>query len=105
MLEAVKNSHDHVASLLVEAGALLGIDNDGTCLCEAVARRDVEYLRRLLANGINPNSKNYDFRTPLHLAASEGLYPISVLLLEAGASVFAVDRYFQEFNSLIIVKE
>lgn len=93
LLEAVKNGHDHVASLLVEAGALLGIDNDGTCLCEAVAKRDLEYLRRLLANGINPNSKNYDFRTPLHLAASEGLYPISVLLLEAGASVFAVDRW------------
>lgn len=93
LLEAVRNGHDHVASLLVEAGALLGIDNDGTCLCEAVAKRDLEYLRRLLANGINPNSKNYDFRTPLHLAASEGLYPISVLLLEAGASVFAVDRW------------
>ncbi|KAL3342537.1 hypothetical protein AABB24_026529 [Solanum stoloniferum] len=93
LLEAVKNGHDHVASLLVEAGALLGIDNDGTCLCEAVAKRDLEYLRRLLANGINPNSKNYDFRTPLHLAASEGLYPISVLLLKAGASVFAVDRW------------
>lgn len=105
MLEAVKNGHDHVASLLVEAGALLGIDNDGTCLCEAVAKRDLEYLRRLLANGINPNSKNYDFRTPLHLAASEGLFSISVLLLEAGASVFAVDRYFQEFNSLILVRE
>ncbi|KAK6794848.1 hypothetical protein RDI58_008301 [Solanum bulbocastanum] len=93
LLEAVKNGHDHVASLLMEAGALLGIDNDGTCLCETVAKRDLEYLRRLLANGINPNSKNYDFRTPLHLAASEGLYPISVLLLEAGASVFAVDRW------------
>ncbi|XP_060204220.1 potassium channel SKOR-like isoform X2 [Lycium barbarum] len=93
LLEAVKNGHDHVASLLVEAGALLGIDNDGTYLCEAVTKRDLEYLRRLLANGINPNSKNYDSRTPLHLAASEGLYPISVLLLEAGASVFVVDRW------------
>ncbi|PHT53660.1 Potassium channel GORK [Capsicum baccatum] len=93
LLEAVKNGHDHVASLLVEAGALLGIDNDGTCLCEAVAKRDLDYLRRLLANGINPNSKNYDLRTPLHLSASEGLFPISVLLLEAGASVFAVDRW------------
>ncbi|XP_019243477.1 PREDICTED: potassium channel SKOR-like isoform X1 [Nicotiana attenuata] len=93
LLEAVKNGHDHVASLLMEAGALLGIDNDGTCLCEAVAKRDLDYLRRLLDSGINPNSKNYDFRTPLHLAASEGLFPISVLLLEAGASVFAVDRW------------
>ncbi|XP_070009189.1 potassium channel SKOR-like [Nicotiana sylvestris] len=93
LLEAVKNGHDQVASLLMEAGALLGIDNDGTCLCEAVAKRDLDYLRRLLDSAINPNSKNYDFRTPLHLAASEGLFPISVLLLKAGASVFAVDRW------------
>ncbi|KAK4351144.1 hypothetical protein RND71_030457 [Anisodus tanguticus] len=56
-------------------------------------KKDLEYVRRLLVNGINPNSKNYDFRTPLHLSASEGMYPISVLLLEAEASVFAVDRW------------
>lgn len=82
-----------MASLLVNAGASLSIDNAGNCLCEAVASRDLDFLKRLLANGINPNSKNYDLRTPLHLAASEGLYPESILLLESGASVFATDRY------------
>ncbi|PIN02571.1 26S proteasome regulatory complex, subunit PSMD10 [Handroanthus impetiginosus] len=93
LFEAIKNRHDRVASLLVHAGASLSIDNAGSYLCEAVARKDLNLLRRLLDNGINPNSKNYDLRTPLHLAASEGLYKECVLLLEVGASVFATDRW------------
>ncbi|KAL2539651.1 Potassium channel SKOR [Abeliophyllum distichum] len=93
LYEAIKNSYDRVASLLMKAGASLSIDNAGNCLCEAVANREIDFLKRLLANGINPNSKNYDLRTPLHLAASEGLYLESVLLLETGASVFATDRW------------
>lgn len=93
LYEAIKNSHDRVASLLVNAGATLSIDNAGNRLCEAVASRDLDFLKRLLANGINPNSKNYDLRTPLHIATSEGLYPESILLLESGASVFATDRW------------
>ncbi|KAK4488949.1 hypothetical protein RD792_004740 [Penstemon davidsonii] len=93
LFEAIKNGHDSIASLLVKAGASLSIDNPGSCLCETVARKDLNFLKRLLANGINPNSKNYDLRTPLHLAASEGLYRESVILLDSGASVFATDRW------------
>ncbi|KAL0380266.1 UNVERIFIED_CONTAM: Potassium channel SKOR [Sesamum angustifolium] len=87
LFEAIKNGHDRAASLLVRAGASLSTDDAGNCLCKAVARKDLDFLKRLLANGINSNSKNYDLRTPLHLAASEGLYSESILLLEAGASV------------------
>ncbi|XP_028078976.1 potassium channel KOR1-like [Camellia sinensis] len=93
LLEAIKNGHDHIASLLVKAGASLTIENAGSCLCLAVARRDLEFLRRVLANGINPNSRSYDLRTPLHIAAAEGLYTMACLLLEAGASVFSKDRW------------
>ncbi|KAK4410727.1 Potassium channel SKOR [Sesamum angolense] len=93
LFEAIKNGHDRAASLLVRAGASLSIDDAGNCFCKAVARKDLDFLKRLLANGINPNSKNYDLRTPLHLAASEGLYSESTLLLDAGASVFATDRW------------
>ncbi|KAL0425229.1 UNVERIFIED_CONTAM: Potassium channel SKOR [Sesamum radiatum] len=93
LFKAIKNGHDRAASLLVRAGASLSIDDAGNCLCNAVAKKDLDFLKRLLANGINPNSKNYDLRTPLHLAASEGLYSESILLLEAGASVFATDRW------------
>ncbi|KAL0463277.1 UNVERIFIED_CONTAM: Potassium channel SKOR [Sesamum latifolium] len=93
LLEAIKNGHDRVASLLSREGALLKIDNPGAYLCTVVSKGDTDLLRRMLANGIDPNSKDYDHRTPLHLAASQGLYLMAKLLLEAGASVFSKDRW------------
>ncbi|KAK1586734.1 hypothetical protein Q3G72_005621 [Acer saccharum] len=93
LLEAIKNGHDHVASALVEAGASLTIDDAGGFLCTTVAKRELDFLKRILAIGINPNSENYDHRTPLHVAASEGLYLMAKLLIEAGASVFSKDRW------------
>ncbi|KAJ1394254.1 RmlC-like jelly roll fold [Sesbania bispinosa] len=55
--------------------------------------QELDLLKRVLACGINPNAKNYDQRTPLHIAASEGLYTIAELLVEAGASVLSKDRW------------
>ncbi|KAG2715218.1 hypothetical protein I3843_03G069900 [Carya illinoinensis] len=69
LLEAIKNGHDRIASLLSKEGASLEIDNP------------------------DPNSRDYDHRTALHVAASEGLYLMAQLLLEAGASVFPKDRW------------
>ncbi|KAI3780235.1 hypothetical protein L2E82_10206 [Cichorium intybus] len=93
LFEAIKNGHDAVISMLVEAGASLDMNNAGNFLCMAVANKDFEFLKRVLANGINPNSKNYDLRTPLHIAASEGSYSIAKLILEAGGSVLSKDRW------------
>ncbi|TXG50931.1 hypothetical protein EZV62_023455 [Acer yangbiense] len=61
LFEAIKNGDDRVASSLVKAGASLTIDNAGGFLCTTVARRELDLLKRVLANGINPNSKNYDY--------------------------------------------
>lgn len=66
---------------------------DGSFLCNVVAKGDYDLLRRLLSSGIDPNCKDYDQRTALHVAASQGLYLMAKLLLEAGASVFPKDRY------------
>ncbi|PON83170.1 Voltage dependent potassium channel [Trema orientale] len=93
LLEALKNGHDRVSSLLLKEGATLKIDNAGSFMCTAVSRGDSDFLKRILLNGIDPNSKDYDHRTPLHVAASEGLYLMAKLLLEAGASVFSKDRW------------
>ncbi|KAL3630400.1 hypothetical protein CASFOL_023384 [Castilleja foliolosa] len=93
LFEAIKNGHDKVASLLSKEGALLKIDNAGSYLCTIVARGDSDLLRRVLQNGIDSNSRDYDRRTPLHVAASQGLYLMAKLLLEAGASVFLKDRW------------
>ncbi|GMP32450.1 hypothetical protein CsSME_00006204 [Camellia sinensis var. sinensis] len=93
LLEALKNGHDRVASILVKEGAALKIDDAGSFLCTVVTNGDSDFLKRILSNGIDPNSKDYDHRTPLHVAASEGLYLTAKLLLEAGASVFLKDRW------------
>ncbi|XP_068661937.1 potassium channel KOR1-like [Aristolochia californica] len=93
LLEAIKHGHDRVASLLVRQGASLYIEDAGSCFCEAVAKGDSDFLKRLLAYGANPNSKNYDQRTPLHVAAAEGLYLMAKMLVEAGASVLSKDRW------------
>ena len=94
MLEAVKQGHDRVASLLFSKGARLNIGEPGCHLCTAVARGDSDFIRRVLKYGIDSNSKDYDQRTPLHIAAAEGLYSIAKMLVEARASVFAIDRYW-----------
>ncbi|XP_023769988.1 potassium channel SKOR [Lactuca sativa] len=93
LLEAIKNGHDKVASILVKEGGSLKIDDAGWFLCTSVARGDIDYIRRILSNGVDPNSKDYDFRTPLHVAASQGSYIIVKLLVEAGASVLSKDRW------------
>ncbi|KAJ8471887.1 hypothetical protein OPV22_026230 [Ensete ventricosum] len=93
LLEAVKQGHDPVASLLFSKGARLNIGEPGSHLCTAVARGDSDFIRRVLKYGIDPNSKDYDQRTPLHIAAAEGLYSVAKMLIEAGASVFAIDRW------------
>ncbi|KAK7320201.1 hypothetical protein RJT34_04937 [Clitoria ternatea] len=93
LLEAIKNGHEEVASVLINAGAILTIDDLGNFLCMAVAKQELDLLKRVLACGINPNAKNYDQRTPLHVAASEGLFTIADLLLKAGASVLSKDRW------------
>jgi ankyrin repeat protein len=53
----------------------------------------MESVRRLLGSGVEAKVCDYDFRTPLHIAASEGQLPIVKLLVEAGADIHARDRW------------
>ncbi|XXG81801.1 hypothetical protein AAC387_Pa09g2370 [Persea americana] len=93
LLEAIKNGHDGVASLLYQEGASLNIDDAGCFLSKAVIWGDSHFLRRILSHGVDPNSKDYDHRTPLHVAAAEGSVLMAKVLLEAGASVLSKDRW------------
>lgn len=94
MLEAVKAGHDRVAALLVENGAVLNLEDAGNYLCKVTADSKIDILRRLLENGVDPNSKNYDQRTPLHIAAAEGLHLVASVLITYGADVLSEDRYY-----------
>lgn len=93
LFEAIKNGHARVAYLLFSRGAQLNLKDAGSHLCAAAANGDSDFIKRALSYGVDPNSKDYDHRTALHIAAAEGLYFIAKLLLEAGASVFSMDRY------------
>ncbi|KAL3525498.1 hypothetical protein ACH5RR_013870 [Cinchona calisaya] len=57
------------------------------------SRGDRVGLNQMLREGISPNVQDYDKRTALHLAASEGHAPIVELLLAYNAQVNLQDRW------------
>lgn len=61
--------------------------------CWASAEGDVAEMRRLVARGLNPSASDYDGRTALHLAASEGKLASLRYLLELGVAVSPLDRW------------
>ncbi|KAA8497903.1 putative serine/threonine-protein kinase [Porphyridium purpureum] len=50
-------------------------------------------IESLLAMGASVTFEDYDHRTPLHVAASEGRADVVKLLIERGADISAVDRW------------
>ncbi|XP_047069365.1 potassium channel KOR2-like [Lolium rigidum] len=93
LLTAVKCGHDRIISLLVAHGAALNLEDAGGYLCRVVAEGKIDLLRRLLRFGVDPNCRNYDRRTPLHVAAGDGLPLVASMLVELGADVMARDRW------------
>ncbi|XP_060918484.1 60 kDa lysophospholipase isoform X2 [Labrus mixtus] len=61
--------------------------------CAAAKIGDMEALEALNGMGSNLCLGDYDGRTPLHIAASEGHLKLVQYLLGHGASVYAKDRY------------
>ena len=98
---ACDEGHEAVRAFLEAKGAkrckgvLLSAPDKESDLCDAAARGDLARLRRLTGPGGFPvNQGDYDKRTALHLAASEGLLEaVKFLVTEAGARVDVVDRW------------
>ncbi|KAJ1456568.1 kinase-like domain-containing protein [Pelagophyceae sp. CCMP2097] len=62
-------------------------------LCEAARAGDCEALKRLFSLGARVNAADYDRRTALHLAASEGRAAAVDFLLDRGANPDLADRW------------
>ncbi len=66
---------------------------DLTHLVYAAASNRVMDVRRMIARGVNLNTPDYDGRTALHLAASEGHYEVAVVLLSFDVDLTPRDRF------------
>lgn len=93
MDDALRHRHKEVAKVLRERGARHGTIDSALGLISFAAKGDAEEVKRLLSDGIDPNSKDYDSRTPLHLACGEGHTETVKVLLEAGADPNSEDRW------------
>jgi len=50
-------------------------------LCQIIVSNDIEFLKILIRARINLNVKDYDDRTPLHIAGEAGISTIYNILL------------------------
>ncbi|KAG8460361.1 hypothetical protein KFE25_011852 [Diacronema lutheri] len=100
---AAKRVADREADMLEEGfGMYVGEDDSevasryaaSAALCEAAAHSDLAALRAQIEAGVDINLGDYDQRTALHLAASEGLLDVVRFLVdEANANVSPIDRW------------
>lgn len=67
--------------------------DQATYFCAAAARGDMTELGRLVARSIDIDLADYDGRTALHLAASEGRSEAVRFLIQLGASQAVTDRW------------
>ena len=79
----------------VDGGGLLELSESeaSSMLCELARDGDIERVRLLLEGGAEVNAADYDRRTCLHLAASEGnLSVVQLLCAHAAIEVNCADR-------------
>jgi len=92
--DAVRHCHDEIAGILRDQQQVLTYPGKkpGFIMCKFAAEGNKEQLKRLIVNGIEVNESNYDQRTALHLAASEGHVDVVEYLLEKKADANFRDR-------------
>jgi len=93
LLDAIRNNHSLVARLLKEHGGVVLLENASSEMCAAASAGNSLKLKLLVLCGVDVDSGDYDFRTALHLAASEGQLEAVDTLLNLKANANAVDRF------------
>lgn len=97
--DAHRHRHQDVVMFLRNHGGVTGSGNQSTNLITAAAGGDIDEVKMLLSSAPTQiiekivNKGDYDKRTSLHLAASEGHHEIVKLLCNANANVNVEDRW------------
>lgn len=110
--DAYNHGHGHIIGLLEAAGGKRGkhglptmnrytppmanLQVDAAAINEmiwAASAGNLQEIRRLVARGYPLDVADYDFRTPLHLAAAEGHHQIVQYLLAQHAACNPLDRW------------
>ena len=97
LADAVKHNRTECIHLLKKYGAKINTNQGyfvSSSIHNAAFLGNTEEIRWLLSQNEDlVNLPDYDFRTPLHLAASEGRAQVLKLLLKNGGKVDVVDRW------------
>jgi hyperpolarization activated cyclic nucleotide-gated potassium channel 4 len=70
-------------------------DDALAAMIDAASEGDIDEIKRVLHQGLDVNTGDYDSRTMLHLSAAEGNVKVVKALLSEGADVNVTDRWGQ----------
>eukprot|EP00441_Pelagodinium_beii_P023670 CAMPEP_0197665036 /NCGR_PEP_ID=MMETSP1338-20131121/58994_1 /TAXON_ID=43686 ORGANISM="Pelagodinium beii, Strain RCC1491" /NCGR_SAMPLE_ID=MMETSP1338 /ASSEMBLY_ACC=CAM_ASM_000754 /LENGTH=442 /DNA_ID=CAMNT_0043243787 /DNA_START=176 /DNA_END=1504 /DNA_ORIENTATION=- len=97
--DALRTGNDQVFEYLKAKGAVSGKIStvkaeDATALCDCGFSGNTDHIKEMIEHGLDINLADYDDRTALHLAASEGLMlAVQILIKDLGADPNVSDRY------------
>jgi len=95
--DAVRSKHDHIVKIIKKHDANISFKlagNDlGVLMCQAAFDGRLDDMKRYVNTGVDPNESDYDGRTAMHLAASEGNMQILEYLVDIKANIMCRDRF------------
>lgn len=91
---ALRGQRDASVAWLRAMGGVIPLDDVAELMCEAASTGDLVQIRKLTSTVEgSENVVDYDFRSPLHIAATYGFTSIVKYLIDKGANPHAVDRW------------
>ena len=95
LYEALINEHYECAEYIYNNGGKILISSEILCskLCYLVYNNKPKVLKKWLKCGISPNHKDYDDRTPLHIAYDNSRDECKEILMKYDADQTIIDRW------------